>query len=74
MVARALLDAAPEGVQTLATLLWGIAGDDRSVDRTDRRTDHPIGLDASLVQGLVNAHLEGAKGAAALQHEHDLAG
>ena len=45
----------------------------RGVDRADRRADHPVGLDARLVQRLVHADLVGAERAAALQHQHDLA-
>ena len=52
----------------------GVAGDQRGVDGADRRSDHPVGLDAGLVQRLVDADLIGAERAAALQHEHDLPG
>jgi hypothetical protein len=38
-----------------------------------RRADHPVGLDPSVVQRLVDADLVGAQDAAALQHQHHLA-
>ena len=69
-----VLDAAPEVVQPREPVAGLIAGDQRRVDRADRRADDPVGLDAGFVQRLVDAHLVGAECAAALQHEHDLAG
>src|SRR3712207_9393074 len=43
------------------------------VERADRGADHPVGLDAGLVQCLVEAGLIGAQRATALEHQHDLA-
>ena len=68
-----LLDLVPERVQPLEPVRRRVAADQRRVDRADRRADHPVGLDAGLVQRLVDADLVGAERAAALQHEHDLA-
>ena len=49
-----------------------VAGDDARIDGADRRADQPVGLDAGIVQRLIDAALIGAERAAALQHEHDL--
>ena len=70
---RALLDALPEFLQAREPVLRFIAGDEACVDRADRGADDPVGLDAGLVQRLVDARLIGAERAAALQHQHDLA-
>ena len=70
---RSLFDAPPEFLQLAEPILRLVAGDQAGVDRADRRADHPIGLDAGLVQRLVDAGLVGAERAAALQDEDDLA-
>src|SRR5213076_3449937 len=62
----------PELVQARQALFRFISGDDRAVDRADRGADDPVGLDACLVQRLVDADLVGAERAAALQHENHL--
>ena len=49
------------------------AGDQAGVDGADRGADHPVGLDAGLVQRLVDADLVGAERAAALEDQHPLA-
>ena len=49
-----------------------VAGDQAGVDGADRGADHPVRLDAGLVQRLVDAGLIGPERAAALQHQHDL--
>src|SRR6267143_4319456 len=63
----------PELEQARQALFGRVAGDDRAVDGADRGADDPVGLDARLVQRLVDADLVGAERAAALQHEDDLA-
>ena len=68
------LDMAPERRQLVQPPIGPIAGDQRSVDGADRCADHPVRLDAGLVQRLVHPPLVGAQGAAALQHQHHLAG
>ena len=50
-----------------------VAGDDGGVDRADRRSDQPVGLDPGLVQRLVDAGLIGSERPAALEDEDDLA-
>ena len=74
VVRRSLLDTRPEVAQPSQAVFRGVAGDQRGIDRADRRADHPVGLDAGLVQRFVDTHLVGAKRAAPLQHEHDLPG
>src|SRR5581483_1795382 len=49
-----------------------IAGNQRRVDGADRGADYPVGLDAGLMQRLVDARLVGAKRTATLEHEHNL--
>ena len=65
--------AAPEFAQPRQPVRGLVAGDQAGVDRADRGADHPVRLDAGLVQRLVDADLVGAERAAALQHQHDLA-
>ena len=55
------------------TVLDFVAGNEASIDGTDRGADQPVGLDARFVQRLINAALISSKRTAALQHEHDLA-
>ena len=66
--------ARPEFLEPLEAFGARIAGDDAGVDGADRGADDPVGLDAVLVQRVVDAGLVGAERAAALEHEHDLAG
>src|SRR6516225_3927946 len=62
----------PEFLQTLEAVLRRISGDQRRIDRTNGRADHPVDIDAGLLHRLVDAELIGAQRAAALQDEHDL--
>ena len=71
--AGALLHTLPERVQALEATLRSVPGDQRAVDRADRRADHPVGLDPGLVQRLIHADLIRAQRSAALQDHHDLA-
>ena len=64
---------APRGARTPAGGPAGrraVAGDQAGVDRADRGADHPVRLDAGLVQRLIDAGLVGAERPAALQHQH----
>jgi len=48
------------------------SGDQTRIDCADRRANDPIGLDASLVQCLIDAYLVSTERTAALQNENDL--
>src|SRR6516165_3116577 len=67
-----MLHAPPKRVQSIQPGLDRIAGDHRAVDRADRRADHPVRLNAGLMQRLIDADLIGAERTAALEHEDDL--
>ena len=64
----------PELPQPFDPALDRISGDDDAVDGADRRADHPIRLDAGVVQGLVSAGLINPWRTTALQDQHHLAG
>ena len=70
---KAVGHLSPEGAHALQPLSGRIAGDQGGVDRADGGSDHPIGLDAEFLQGLVDAGLVGAQGATALEDKDDLA-
>ena len=63
----------PEFLESRHPVGWIVAGDEAGVDRADRGADHPVRLDAGLMQRLVDADLVGTQRAATLQHQHDLA-
>ena len=69
----AVLHAPPEFFELRKTVLDLVAGDEARIDGADRGADQPVGLDARLVQRLIDTALIGAKRTSALQHEHDLA-
>ena len=71
---RVLLHPLPEFPQPRQPVLRRIAGDQAGIDGADRGADDPVRLDAGFVQRLIDAGLVGAERAAALQHQHDLAG
>ena len=48
-------DAAPEFLEPRHAVRRVIAGDQARVDRADRRADHPVRLDAGLMQCLIDA-------------------
>ena len=50
-----------------------IGGEERSVDRPDRRTEHEVRLDAALGQGAEHPDLVRAEDAASAEDERDLA-
>ena len=64
---------APEFLEPLQPVLGLVASDQACIDGADRRSDDPIRLDASLMQGLIDARLKGAERTAALEDEDDLA-
>ncbi len=59
-------DVRPEFAQLRHAMLGCVAGDDRSIQRTDRDARDPVRLDARLGKPLVDACLIRAKRAAAL--------
>src|SRR5262245_36927860 len=67
------LYAMPEFFEFRQAILWLIAGDDAGIDGADGGADDPVGLDARLVQRLIDAALIGAKRVASLQHKNNLA-
>jgi len=68
-------DGLPELGQACDALLWRVAGQDRGIDRADGNAGEPVGLDAGLVQALIDAGLVRAERTAALQHQgHGLVG
>ena len=71
---RRIADPPPELRQPVQSVGRLVAGDERAVDGADGGADDPFGFDARFAQGLVDARLIGAQRAAALQHQHDLAG
>ena len=71
---RAALDPLPKGLQAGEAFGHWVAGDDGGIDAADRSADHPIRLDAGFMQRRVDATLIGAERAAALKHQHHLAG
>ena len=71
---RTLLHPLPEFLQARQAVFRRIAGDQAGIDGADRGADDPVRLDAGFVQRLIDAGLIGSQRAAALQHQHDLAG
>src|SRR6516162_193732 len=63
----------PELFQPVQAVSRLVAGNEAGVNRADRSPDDPVGLDARLMERLIDAGLIGAKGAAALKDENDLA-
>ena len=72
-VQRAMLHAAPEFLETREPVAGLAARDQAGVDGADRSADHPVGLDAGLVQRLVDADLVGTQRPATLEDQHALA-
>jgi hypothetical protein len=44
--------------------------DDRGTNSTDRRTDHPVEIDTSLIERLIDANLVGTQRSTALEHQN----
>ena len=63
---RILLHPLPEFFQLRQAILHPVARDEARVDGADRRADDPVWLDSSVMQGLIDAGLVRAQGAAAL--------
>src|SRR5262245_65079880 len=64
-------DLLPEGAQLFEPRLGCVAGDQGRVDGADRNPGNPIGMQVRLGQSLIDAGLEGAERAAALQDQGD---
>ena len=64
-------DLLPEGAQLVEPRLGRVAGDQRRVDRADGNPGHPLRLQVGFDQRLIDAGLERAERAAALQHQGD---
>ena len=64
----------PELPQPLKPVRDTVARDNGAVQRTDRRANHPIRLDTSLMERLVGTGLIASGSAAALHDKHDLTG
>jgi len=64
-------DLLPKGAQFFEPCLGGVAGDQGGVDRADRNSGDPIGMQVRLGQPLIHAGLEGAERAAPLQDQGD---
>ena len=71
---RRLLHPLPKFLEPREPLPGFIAGNQARIDGADRGADDPIGLDALLMQRLIDPRLIRAECAATLQHQHDLAG
>src|SRR5712664_2421221 len=65
-------DRLPEFLEAPQPFFAWVAGDDRSVDGTDRDAGNPFRLKIVVTQRLVGAGLIGAERAAALQNKHAL--
>ena len=63
----------PELTQPFEPLVRRVTGDQGRIDGANGGADHPVRLDAALVQRVVDTPLVGAQGAAALKHKHHLA-
>src|SRR5262249_17944045 len=60
-----------KGAQLFEPRLGGVAGDQGGVDRADRDSGDPIGMQVRLDQALIHAGLEGTERAAPLQDQGD---
>src|SRR5262249_57324903 len=66
------LHAPPEFLHARESVFHLVPRDETRVDGADRSADDPVGLDACLMQRLIDAALISAERASALQHENDL--
>jgi len=64
-------DLLPEGAQLFEPCLRGVAGDQGRIDRANRNSGDPIGMQVCLGEPLIHAGLEGAERAATLQYQGD---
>src|SRR5512132_482570 len=63
----------PELLKSGQTIVRLVSGNQARVDRPDRGTDDPVGLDARLVQCLIDTSLISTERATPLQDQNDLA-
>jgi len=54
-------DLLPEGAQLFEPCLRGVAGDQGRIDRANRNSGDPIGMQVCLGEPLIHAGLEGAE-------------
>src|SRR5258706_4331963 len=59
----------PELIQHRTASLCGIAGNDRAIDRSDRRAGNPVGVEPMFVQRLIDANLVCTERTPSLQHK-----
>src|SRR5262249_6515898 len=64
-------DLLPKGAQLFEPRLGCVAGDQGRIDRANRNSGDPIGMQVRLGQPLIDAGLEGAERAAPLQYQSD---
>jgi hypothetical protein len=64
-------DLLPKSAQLFEPRLGCIAGDQRRIDRADRNSGNPIGMQVRLGQPLIHAGLKGTERSAPLQHQGD---
>jgi len=64
-------DLLPKGAQLFEPRLGRVAGDQGRIDRANRNSGDPIGMQVRLGQALIHAGLEGAERAAPLQYQGD---
>ena len=64
-------DLLPKGAQLFEPRLGCVAGDQGRIDRANRNSGDPIGIQVRLGQSLIHAGLEGAERAASLQYQGD---
>jgi hypothetical protein len=65
-------DERPELLESRQSFGGLVAGDERSIDGSNRSSDHPVGLHACLVHRLVHTGLKRTQCAATLHDQHDL--
>lgn len=64
----------PEFLKSIESTFHDVTRNQRAIDRADRGTNDPIGLDAVLMHCLIHPALKGPKGATTLQYQYNLAG
>jgi len=64
-------DLLPKSAQLSEPRLGRVAGDQGRIDRANRNSGDPIGMQVRLGQSLIHAGLEGAERAAPLQYQCD---
>src|SRR4030095_13259090 len=69
---RRFREPPPEGVKSRKSIVRRVSSDQRTIDRTDRRADNPIRLDARMGERLEYARLVRAQSGNALQDQDNL--